>query len=663
MRLLTVVLLCFALSPSLAERPETILPKIKTIRSTEWYAQQASLWKEETRNVPTDATAWLNYFMASKYSGNDQKTLKDIAEEANAAIGETFEACLIQGLADPFSKEGYRYLMKAYELQPSNPVIYGDLVLAKEFAGDLAGRKAFSERLFKSGIISPSLLNYSYNVLMSLEDNAVLIVDSENTSLPLYLLQDVLSIRKDVAVLNLEMADKEEYRSRMLNAAGLQLGMNATPTRQELCQLLPAQNLGKKFYYALTLSRQNIVPIREQLYVVGLASQHSVLQPDNISLIRKNIETRFLMDHLTVDFNGENEFAAGRVLSANYLVPMLLLLEHYRSSNEVERAKDLEEQVIRLAKQNGKSLLVENFLRRKDNEVPFLALHVNAKATDGKYKLVKDNIYAAESEVTNADYHAFLRYLQDNKLSDLYERCKYQIDQYDEPALSFMKGYHTLRAPTKKEKYFSNHPVVNITHDAAIAYCNWLTDQYNNAPDRKFKKVKFRLPAINEWQIAALGYKNVQSWNIMENSIEMRVPADKSDMLCHKNCDKVTVRFSESDIRYPWYGAYYFRNKALNNKGCSLGNFKWPDSTQSCLPRITSVDGFALMGPVQSYFPNDIGLYDVVGNVAEMTQEKGKACGGSWNHPPDESTITSINPYSGAGSDVGFRVFMEVIEP
>jgi formylglycine-generating enzyme required for sulfatase activity len=77
---------------------------------------------------------------------------------------------------------------------------------------------------------------------------------------------------------------------------------------------------------------------------------------------------------------------------------------------------------------------------------------------------------------------------------------------------------------------------------------------------------------------------------------------------------------------------------------------------------MNTADGWWLMAQVNSYFPNDVGLYDVVGNVAEMTNEKGKACGGSWNHSPEESTIKSINEYKGPDSAIGFRVFMEVIE-
>jgi hypothetical protein len=57
-----------------------------------------------------------------------------------------------------------------------------------------------------------------------------------------------------------------------------------------------------------------------------------------------------------------------------------------------------------------------------------------------------------------------------------------------------------------------------------------------------------------------------------------------------------------------------------------------------------------------------VGLYDVVGNVAEMIAEEGKACGGSWNHPPAESTIRSVTTYTNPDAAIGFRVFMEIIE-
>jgi hypothetical protein len=90
-----------------------------------------------------------------------------------------------------------------------------------------------------------------------------------------------------------------------------------------------------------------------------------------------------------------------------------------------------------------------------------------------------------------------------------------------------------------------------------------------------------------------------------------------------------------------------------------MGNFKIPPESVSCYLPIPGGDGFIMMGFTESYFPNGMGLYDVVGNVGEMISEKGKACGGSWDHLPEESTMMSVHSYSGPGSTVGFRVFMD----
>lgn len=646
--------------------PEKIYPKTKILKSVGWYTEQVSEWGTFLQNHSSDADAWLNFYAASRFAQQDDSHLNLIVERMKRSIPNTFEYFLIQGWHGGFDDDAIRYLTKAYELKPEHSGSYGLLMQASEFEGNHENRLRYAKKMHEAGILSTSLLNYSYNVLMSVDAEAVLFTEGENTTLPLLALQDIWNVRPDVTVLNLDMMTYSHYRKSKFESSNLILNTIADSDpdfKQLLCAALPVENAGRKFYYALTLTKDNITSLKDQLYVVGLASQLSQTRIDNISLIRENLEKRFLMDYLSVDFNGTSQFDTGNVLSANYLVPFLLLYEHYQKNADIVKLAELEVMIHRIAVNAHKEELVNNFLNRnKSDEIPYFPANLSAKTLEGRFRPISNRIFAEESEVRNEQYNQFLAYLIKNNLNDLYEKYKFDLTAYDEPALSMMKNYTAARIATKKEKYFTQYPAVNISYEGAVAYCAWLTDQYNNSAEKKYKKVKFRLPTIQEFQIAAASIKNPTSWNLNEQTIETKVFPEGKEF--SKDFEIKKVSGGDPEMLYPWFRIYFLRNSPRNNKGCYLGNFKTLDNEKPCMPeRMTSGDGWMMMGPVETYFPNDIGLYDVVGNVAEMTNEKGKACGGSWNHPAEESTIKSINVYNGPDSAIGFRVFMEIIEP
>jgi formylglycine-generating enzyme required for sulfatase activity len=291
---------------------------------------------------------------------------------------------------------------------------------------------------------------------------------------------------------------------------------------------------------------------------------------------------------------------------------------------------------------------------------------LNLKNVDNSLRRVKGNLYTYETETTNGMYNLFLNFLEEQDDQELLKLCDYDLITYNEEDKKFYNNYgRPFKGVQVKndtsERDFTDFPAVNVSHEGATLFCQWFTEQYNNhTGKKKFKKVKFRLPTVNEWQIAALGYPKFQSWNLDENNVEAIVPDDTLSEI--KKGRKAVI--SVKEIQYPWWNHYHYRNKVTNIKNCYLGNFDAPRQKTPCeygrpLP---GNDGWTKMARTAAYFPNDIGLYDIVGNVAEMIDEKGKALGGSWNDKPEDSTIRSVKRYNQADGTIGFRVFMEVVE-
>ena len=118
---------------------------------------------------------------------------------------------------------------------------------------------------------------------------------------------------------------------------------------------------------------------------------------------------------------------------------------------------------------------------------------------------------------------------------------------------------------------YDDYPVVGVSWEQATAFCVWRTDMFKQSLNFPAGQAiePFRLPTEGEWEYAARSGKN-------EN-------------------------------KYPWSS-----DELQNAKGCFMANFKPGKGNYT-------EDGHLIPSRVGSFAPNQFGLYDMAGNVAEWT--------------------------------------------
>jgi sulfatase modifying factor 1 len=181
------------------------------------------------------------------------------------------------------------------------------------------------------------------------------------------------------------------------------------------------------------------------------------------------------------------------------------------------------------------------------------------KAGTGKYEGQTTNIDGVKSDVTSRS--AFIRHDIINVYPDTLCWIRDFTYSFNDPQASIYFWHPS----------FDDYPVVGVSWVQAKAFSIWRTDFMNTAlrkqgvPDVQ----AYRLPLETEWEYAARGGLDLSM--------------------------------------YPWGGPY-----TRNNKGCFLANFK-------PLRGNYVDDGSVYAAKVGSYEPNEYGLYDMAGNVAEWT--------------------------------------------
>ena len=208
---------------------------------------------------------------------------------------------------------------------------------------------------------------------------------------------------------------------------------------------------------------------------------------------------------------------------------------------------------------------------------PILNWHIISQITISAY-------FMDEYEITNNQYRQFVYGPSENETNAFQQNGA--LDTID-PILAeiiypdtnvWVEDFTYSYNEPLMENYFwhpafDNYPVVGVNWYAAQEFCKWRTLHLNQYREEKelAPMPRFRLPTEAEWEYGARG------------GYEHKI--------------------------FPWESPYL-----RNSKGCFLANFK-PGRGDYI------ADNFEYTSPVGAYFPNDYGLYDMPGNVAEWCED------------------------------------------
>jgi len=266
------------------------------------------------------------------------------------------------------------------------------------------------------------------------------------------------------------------------------------------------------------------------------------------------------------------------------------------------------------------------------------------------------SFYMDETEVTNKSYLMYLDYLKTvYPPEDPNYSLIYQGALPDTLVWRNRLGYNEMMTENYlRHPAYGDYPVVGVSWIQAVEYADWRTDRvaelalqnagylkrdsqytdlsaestfntdtYINAPEQVYGgntevtqggkrrqqtdadgnptnvyakresgliPVKFRLPTEAEWEYAALGLSELRDYNVYRGR-----------------------------KKYPWDGQYT-RSGQRVNRGDQLANFKQGKGDYGGIAG-WSDDGADITAAVKSYEPNDHGLYDMAGNVAEWVAD------------------------------------------
>jgi hypothetical protein len=273
-----------------------------------------------------------------KLQAGDRATLVRLSEELQRTAPQSFEAHMSVFYLSFPSADAFDALQRAAELQADRPELLGPQLADAVRRNNETYIKERANAMKARGGIASGFMQAADDLLLSVEQNAVLFVAGEMDAYPVWVRQHAEGKRKDLLVIDVRLLEDAAYRKASWAKSGAKGAVPASAS--EFIQRSVASGTSRPVYLSLALGADRLAPFKQQTYATGLALKYSKTPVQNLALL----EERWIRFSKPLN--------AGP-LSRNYLLPASILLQHYRSTGNEARASELEYELRRFASAIG----------------------------------------------------------------------------------------------------------------------------------------------------------------------------------------------------------------------------------------------------------------------------------------------------------------------
>ncbi len=202
----------------------------------------------------------------------------------------------------------------------------------------------------------------------------------------------------------------------------------------------------------------------------------------------------------------------------------------------------------------------------------------------------------------------------------------YETKKYDGEVVDYSKGATKgQRIDIKDRSSFIMRDVVNVYPDTLC----WISD-FTYSYNEDMTKAYFWHPRYDHYPVVGVSWRQARAFTIWRTQLKNSFLRKQGEVtvqdyrLPTESEWEYAARGGQKNSMYPWGSRY-----ATNYKGCYIANFK---PLRGNYP----ADGDIYTTIVAHYDPNDWGIYDMAGNVAEWTRN-------AWN-PAAYAFTDDLNP-------------------